>query len=112
MEFTTKHLERATLFTITGRVDHSTAPELRQGLMKAIESGHHNLVVDLSSVSYMGTAGLKVLQAAAKTVRATIPAGDVRLAGMPANVKEAFDLVGFTPLFKLYGNAVEAVGSF
>jgi anti-sigma B factor antagonist len=60
----------------------------------------------------MGTAGLKVLQATAKAVRAAIPAGDVRLARMPTNVKEAFDLVGFTPLFKLYGEVVEAVGSF
>ena len=38
--------------------------------------------------------------------------GDVRIANLPQRIREVFDLTGFTPLFQIYDDLVEAVGSF
>jgi anti-sigma B factor antagonist len=38
--------------------------------------------------------------------------GDVRLARLPANLKEVFKLTGFDGFFKIYDELVDAVGSF
>ena len=38
--------------------------------------------------------------------------GDVRIVNLPPRIKEVFDLTGFTSLFQIYDDLVEAVGSF
>jgi anti-anti-sigma factor len=109
---TTKRLERVDLVKVKGRIDHSSAPELDKALRGITGEGRYNLVVDLSDVPYIGSAGLKVLQSAAKTARGALLGGDVRLTGLTPHVKEIFDTIGFTQLFKIYSDSLEAVGSF
>ena len=38
--------------------------------------------------------------------------GEMVLANVPQRIYEALDLAGFVPLFKLFDDVVEAVGSF
>jgi anti-anti-sigma factor len=111
MELSTKRYERVDLVRVSGRVDHQTAPELEKMLQGIIGGGRHNVVVDLSDASYISSAGLKVLQATAKSARGMM-GGDVRLARLPANLKEVFKLTGFDGFFKIYDELVDAVGSF
>ena len=111
MELSTKRYERVDLVKVSGRVDHQTAPVLEKTVQGIIAGGRHNVVVDLSDVPYISSAGLKVLQAAAKSVRGVM-GGDVRLAGLQPNIKEVFKLIGFDTWFKIYDELVEAVGSF
>ncbi len=112
MDITTKRLERVDVLRVSGRVDHQTAPELEKALRAILDSGRHNIVVDLTDVSYISSAGLKVLQATAKSARSALLGGDVRLVGLKPNIKEIFDTIGFSQLFKIYDDALDAVGSF
>ena len=112
MEFTTKRLERVDLMKVSGRVDHQTAPELEKALRAIVDEGRHNIIVDLGEVAYISSAGLKVLQATAKAVRGGLTPGDVRLLNLKPHLKEIFDTIGFTSLFKVYDDPVDAVGSF
>jgi anti-anti-sigma factor len=112
VEIKTKRLERVDIVTVTGRVDHQTAPDLEKTLRSIIDEGRHRLVVDLSDVSYISSAGLKALQATAKAARGGLAGGDLRLVGLKPNIKEIFDTIGFTQLFKLYDSPVDAVGSY
>ena len=112
MEFTTKRLERVDLVKVKGRIDHQSAPALEKAMHAIVNEGRHNLVVDLSEVSYISSAGLKVLQSTAKMVRGGLTPGDVRLVGVKPTIKEIFDTIGFTALFKMYNDDVDAVGSF
>jgi anti-sigma B factor antagonist len=112
MEYSTKRLERVDLVRVSGRVDHQTAPNLEKALRAIVDDGRHNIIVDLGDVSYISSAGLKVLQATAKSVRGGLTPGDVRLLGLKPHLKEVFDTIGFTSLFKIYDDAVDAVGSF
>jgi anti-sigma B factor antagonist len=59
----------------------------------------------------MSSAGLRALLSALKQVR-RFNRGDLRLANMPTKVKKAFELAGLLEVFKVFGNSVDAVGSF
>ncbi len=111
MEITTKELKRVHLVTLKGRIDHEAARELEQTLMQLIDAGYYRLVIDMSEVNYISSAGLRVLLAARKAVRRW-NRGDMCLAGLQPLIRGTFDLVGFDQIFDIYDDVVDAVGSF
>ncbi len=110
MEIKVSELKRVTLFEISGRVDSTNAAELGEALNTAIDAGRNQLVLDLSGVEYMSSAGLREMVAALKRVKRGI--GDVRLANPSERVKEVLELAGLDTIFSVYDTQVEAVGSF
>jgi len=111
MEITTKQLKRADLVTVSGHIDSATAPELDRVLTSIVEAGRYHICLDLKDLEYISSAGIKVLISTLKTCKRW-NRGDLRLANVPPRISDVFDLAGLTPLFKVYPNAVEAVGSF
>lgn len=111
MEITSKALKRVDVVMVKGRIDHQTAPDLDEALKAITDANRFRLVVDLSSVDYISSAGLKVLLAALKRVKRW-NRGDLRLVGLQSQVQNVFGLAGLTPLFRIYNDAVDAVGSF
>ena len=77
MDISHKQLERVDVLKVAGRVDHQTAPDLEKALREVINQGRHNIVVDLSDVSYISSAGLKALQSTAKSARSGLIGGDL-----------------------------------
>jgi anti-sigma B factor antagonist len=111
MEVTTKQLKRVDLVTVSGRIDSATAPELDRVVKSIVEAGRFRICMDLKDLEYMSSAGIKVLISTLKTCKRW-NRGDLRLANMSPRIAEVFDLAGLTPLFKIYPDAVQAVGSF
>lgn len=111
MEISDKTYKRSTLIKPEGRIDADSAPELEKYLEKIFKAGQYHLVVDLSGVDYISSAGLRVLVSALKESH-RYNRGDVRLAGLTSRLKEAFDLVGFDKLFQIFESPEDAVGSF
>jgi anti-anti-sigma factor len=85
-----------------GRLDTETAGELELALHDAFESGRRHFVLDLARISYVSSAGLRVLLALAKKLDGDI--GSLRLAALNASVKQVFDIAGFTTLFDIRSN--------
>jgi anti-sigma B factor antagonist len=69
MEISTSELKRVTLFDIRGRIDSTNAAELGDALNAAIDAGRTQIVLDLSNVEYMSSAGLRELVTALKKVK-------------------------------------------
>lgn len=113
MEQSQEIVDGVGVLTITGQIDAFSAPEVEKTLNALISAQNGKVVVDLSAVDYVSSAGLRVLLAGLKSARA-IPghAGDVRMVGLQPQVKEVFDIAGFTPLFKIYEDVTTAVDSF
>jgi len=111
MEISTKELKRVMLVAPIGRIDHQTAPELQKTLDDLITAGQFKIVVDMEGVSYISSAGLRVLLAARKAVKRW-NRGDLRLAKLQPYVRDTMELVGFTRIFEVYDEVVDAVGSF
>jgi anti-sigma B factor antagonist len=111
MEIATKEFKHCQLVTITGRVDSSTAPQFTQALDGLIEGGVHKIVLDMSGLEYMSSAGFRALLGAQRSCKRN-NRGEVILAAVPVRIREALELAGFTELFKTFPEPLEAVGSF
>lgn len=112
MEIKTESMKRCELVMVSGQIDSSCAPDLEQALLAMIESGKKNLVLNLRDVPFVSSAGLKALISAQIKARKSLPAGEIVLSEVPANLKDTFELVGLVRLFTLYDRDLEAVGSF
>lgn len=111
MEVSTTEFKRCDLVKVVGRVDSQTAPQLAEAFASIISAGRFRIVFDASEVSFMSSAGLRVLIDTQKTCKRW-NRGEVVLASPSEQMRQTLDLAGFLPLFKIYPTAVEAVGSF
>jgi anti-anti-sigma factor len=96
--------------SLKGRIDASVAPDIEAGMLDLVSKEAKQLVVDLSRVEFISSAGLKSLLAVLKEARAA--AGDVRLSGIPERVNELLDVTGFSTLFRMYPDATDAARSY
>ncbi|HUI88097.1 MAG TPA: STAS domain-containing protein [Anaerolineales bacterium] len=110
MEISTKEFKHCDMVLIKGRIDSSTAPQFSKALEAVIEKGVYKIVVDMSNLEYMSSAGFRALLAAQRTCK-RYNRGEVVLASVPDRIREALELAGFTELFRMSRDPLEAVGS-
>ena len=110
MNVETRELKHVSIVKVSGRVDSATAPNLEQALQNLLDAGRSHLTLDLEAVEYMSSAGLRVLVAMQKAAKKS--GGRLALACQSLRVKEVLDLAGLTPVFEIYPDVVEAVGSY
>jgi anti-sigma B factor antagonist len=111
MEITTSTYKHCDLIQVSGRVDSFTAPNLAETLRAVTDSGRYKIALDLAGVTYVSSAGLRVLIDTQKTCKA-LNQGELVLASVPPRIYETLDLAGFVPLFKFFDDTTGAVGSF
>ena len=111
MEITVQEFKHCDMITIMGRIDSATAPQLTQALEAANNNGKYKLVVDMSDLEYMSSAGFRALLAAQRNSK-RYNRGEVVLASVPDRIREALELAGFTELFKTFDDPLLAVGHF
>jgi len=110
METTTKEFKHCHMVSVRGRVDSATAPEFSKALDAIMKKDVYKIVVDMSDLEYMSSAGFRALLAAQRACK-RYNRGEVVLASVPNRINEALELAGFTELFKSYNDPLEAVGS-
>jgi anti-anti-sigma factor len=110
MEVTVDQQDSVSIVKVAGSVDSLTAGDLSESLAKEIESGAHQVVMDMSAVDYTSSAGLRALLGAVKMARER--GGDFRLAAVQKLVSRVLELSGFTSILKSYDHVEEAVASF
>lgn len=98
------------LLKLTGQIDSYTAEEIKKIIDAHMDNGHCKVIVDLSNIDYLDSAGLSTL-IHAKT-RLGKRNGDIRLAGLKGKAKEVFDLAGFTVLFNNFASCEKALEGF
>jgi anti-sigma B factor antagonist len=111
MEIKITQFKHSDLVKIKGRVDSSTAPKLGEALNSIIEQGRFRIILDMSELDFVSSAGLRVLINAQKTCK-RYNRGEVVMAGVTSNVYQSLDLAGFTALFKIFDDLLLAVGNF
>jgi anti-anti-sigma factor len=91
----------------SGRLDTDSSTDLELMINDLIAADARHFVVDLGQISYVSSAGLRVLLASAKQLDGG--KGSVRLCGLNPQVKQVFDVAGFTKLFGIFSNAEAAL---
>lgn len=111
MEITTQHFKHCDLLTVKGRVDSYTAPKLVEAIEASNKNNVFKIVLDLGGLEYMSSAGFRALLVGQRACK-RYNRGEIVLARVPKKIYEAFELTGFTPLFKMFDDVTAAVGSF
>jgi len=97
-----------TVVTPVGRVDSNSAREL-EGVLLPLFDQDGPVLVDFALLTYISSAGLRVLLLAARRSKAT--AKPLALAGMSSAVDEVFKISGFAKLFQIYAARPEALAA-
>ena len=82
---------------LTGRLDTQTEPELEKTL-DAIFAGLKELVLDMTGIAYVSSAGLRVLLKAQKTMNKQ---GVMKVTGVNNEVMEIFEITGFVDVLTI-----------
>ena len=94
LEITVAQLDSGVVLYAVGPVDSTTAPSLQEPLLHAAESPSGRLQLDLAQVSYLSSAGMRVLLLAAKALQKR---GErLRLVNAPQHIYSLLNLAGFT----------------
>lgn len=83
----------------SGRLDTDSAADFELTVQDLLAADAKHFVVDLSKIGYVSSAGLRVLLMLAKSLERK---GSLRLAGLNAQIRQVFDIAGFTRLFSIH----------
>ncbi len=111
MELSVSSTKKCEIVTVNGRIDSYTAPQLSEALNQVTGNKTYNIILDLSAVSYVSSAGLRVLIDIQKKCKKDNQ-GEVLLVGIPPRVYETLELTGFIPQFKFFDDVPTAVAAF
>lgn len=111
MDIYTNQYKHCDVIRLIGRLDSASAPQFADAIDSVMKNSRYKIVVDMSKLTFLSSAGLRVLingQKAAKRYNR----GEIVLVDVPATIMSSLELAGFTPLFKIYDDLVPAVANF
>ncbi|MFZ2096602.1 MAG: STAS domain-containing protein [Anaerolineales bacterium] len=111
MEATVTAMDNCDLVELKGRIDSFTAPQLSDTLTEITHQNIYKIILDMSDVSYVSSAGFRVLIDIQRTCK-KLDQGEVILINIPKRVYETLELAGFVPLFKFFNNVSSAIAAF
>ena len=101
--------ERPDVLPLKGEIDLHVSPAITASLEKMIEKKPARLVVDLSEVSYIDSAGLAALIIAMQKVEGY--GGRFALAGLQETVRSIFEISRLDQVFQIFSNVDEALAA-
>ncbi len=111
MEITHTQFKHCDVIKPEGRIDSGSAPILSDAINAITEEGRFRIVIDMSGLEFISSAGLRVLISAQKNCK-RYNRGEIVLALVPSTIMTALELAGFNILFKIYPDVLSAVGNF
>lgn len=95
------------IFYVGGRLDVTSAPLLEKRLMPILETPGAKVVINFGDMSYLSSAGLRVMLYAHKRLKAQH--GQLVFCCMKPPVMEIIQLAGFESILTLYEKEYEAI---
>ncbi|MBB3276578.1 MULTISPECIES: STAS domain-containing protein [unclassified Pseudoxanthomonas] len=91
---------------VAGRLDTHTYEDLDEALAPLMMAQLHSLVLDLSQLEYISSAGIRSIFKARKTLAAH--GGKVLVVNPQPQIQKVFDVVKAVPLNDIFGSTAEA----
>lgn len=98
------------LITLKGAIETTNASGLEDTLRRIIGDRCFRIVVDLSGVNYISSAGWGIFISEIKRIRRN--GGDIKLAAMTPEVREVFELLEFNSILKPFNVTADAIREF
>ncbi len=110
MQISVKTANEVKVLAFEGSLDTQTSPDAQAQLTQLIDGGDKKILVNFEKLHYISSAGLRILLAAAKQLKAA--EGELRICDLNEVVKEVFDISGFSTIFKIFESETDALDSF
>ncbi len=110
MEISELKTNQCVIIGITGRLDTTNYSILEKKLMDLIEAHNDKILVDCAKMDYVSSSGLRILLMALKKI--TMAKGKFVLCSLQENIREIFEISGFTNIFEIYATQDEALKVF
>jgi anti-anti-sigma factor len=110
MNITERSENGITLFVLRGRIDTQGAVDLDLTLQAAVAEGKHKMVLDMTEVRYISSAGLRTLADVLTKNREA--GGDLKLVALDRKVLRVFRIIGFDKFFSIYDVLETAMSDF
>jgi len=107
MDISVRKSDQINIVSIAGSIDALTADQITGCIDERINSGEKHLLLDLSGVEFMSSAGLRVILGALKALRKQ--GGNLDIAGAQAGVERVLKMSGFSRILKIYDNVDNAI---
>jgi stage II sporulation protein AA (anti-sigma F factor antagonist) len=109
MEFAHENAGDVVVAKLAGRLDSSSASTAEEQLMRLIGNSAPHLVIDLSMLEYISSAGLRVLLLVARKVQQA--QGKLALFGLAPGVSDVFSISGFDTIFTVLDDSAAAIAA-
>lgn len=87
-----------TVFTLSGRLDTTTSPQLQEVLLPEFDASKH-IELNFAELSYVSSAGLRVLLMGQKTAKSK--AASMTLSNVSPEIMEVFEMTGFSAILNV-----------
>jgi len=108
LQIAARHLDKITIFDISGDIDLATSPELRKALLRELRDLKiPRVVLNLEGVRYIDSSGVASL---VEALRASRDVGSrLVLFGVNRTIREVLQLSKLLKLFEIYENEKQSV---
>ncbi len=110
MKLNSKTKENIAVLSIQGEFDLSETAVVDKWFDERLREEATRIVVDMSGVTFIDSAGLSSLVYGMKQTREL--GGDVYLCGMPAEARLVFELTRLDEVFNIFSDEDEAIAAF
>jgi anti-anti-sigma factor len=107
LEFMTEKRGDRLVLAVQGRMDNKTAQEFTQRVEHLVDLGEKHIVVDMSGLEYISSAGLRALLNAGMHLRSI--EGKLAICCLTGMVKDVLDVAGFEQMFPVHATVQDAV---
>ncbi|WP_036221808.1 STAS domain-containing protein [Mesoaciditoga lauensis] len=102
-----KMINSDVLIMLTGELDAYHSIEFKEKMMEIIKGHGDKILLDMTDLSYIDSAGLGALVSLLK--RASENSKELRLFGLRGNVKKIFELTRLNMVFNIFDTLEEAL---
>ena len=92
---------------LSGRLDGVNSDEINKYILTLLDKGIRNVIFDFSDVSFLSSAGLRVLLVNQKKI--TSAGGEIALYKISSSINEVFRMSGFLRIFRVIENDDEFI---
>lgn len=110
MNFSVSQQKDVTVVSVTGQLIVGNRQELKDDVIKLLESGSRKFLLDFEDTGYIDSSGLGVLVSLSKKIREK--GGEMRLAGLNEDLRTLFELTKLDTLFYIADTRDEALKGF
>lgn len=110
MEIVDEKMDGVNVLRLEGRLDASSAKNLKEKVGALAREKRLNLVIDMAAIDFIDSSGLGSLVSSLRSVNKL--GGDIKIASLQDQVRAIFELTRLHRIFQIFNEREDAIKSF